>query len=252
MSASTLAGRVAVVLGASGVVGSATVAALASRGASVAVHYSTNREAAERAIAGLTVPHLLVQANLQQPDALAEVRAHITAHLGATEILVNTVHFTGRGPSPVAAASTVDLERELASVSLHQRACAAFVPAMRDRGRGRVVYVSGALANRPAAGMGLYAAAKAAGNALTRHVALEEGRFGVTANIVALGRIVADGAPDDPAMQELATRLRERLALPDFPRPDEAAEVIAALCEDPFRAVTGQTLWVTGGEPIGP
>ncbi|GGH43122.1 SDR family NAD(P)-dependent oxidoreductase [Microbacterium album] len=245
-----LAGRVALVAGATGPIGRATVRALASRGASVAALYRSDAAAAEALVAGASDGSIVaVQADLTDTAALdAAVRA-VEQRLGAVAILVNAAH-PRLAPVPVADASAARIRGELAAVAAHAALCARLVPSMREHRYGRILYVAGALMARAVPGFGAYGAAKAAGTALTRYLALEEGRYGIHANVVAPGRVLDQGDERElsPEMSAAERALRERMALPDFPTSAQVADVAVTLIES--EALTGEVLWVTGGEPI--
>ncbi|MFI5893493.1 SDR family NAD(P)-dependent oxidoreductase [Actinoplanes sp. NPDC051513] len=238
---------VALVAGGTGPIGRAVAVALADEGFRVAVHYRSRPEVAEEVVAGLPGEHLTVAADLGDPAAVSRLGDEV----GRVAVLVNAAHPALRTPAPVAETAAPDLAAQLAGVQAHAALCAQVVPGMRDRGWGRIVYVSGALMSRPAPGLGAYGAAKAAATVLTRYLALEEGRHGITANVVAPGRVVDPDEDEEltPAQAALAARLLERMALPTFPTPAEVAAAVLTLVRSP--ALTGQTLWVTGGEPIG-
>jgi NAD(P)-dependent dehydrogenase (short-subunit alcohol dehydrogenase family) len=172
---------------------------------------------------------------------------------GPVTVLVNAADPGDTTAARVAELAPAQLDRHLAGVRAHHLLCARGIPAMREEGFGRIVFVSGALMARPAPGLGAFGAAKAAASTLTRYVALEEGRHGITANVVAPGRIVAPDEPEPsaPHLRALAARLLERMALERFPTYAEVAGAIVALALPSLSPVTGQTLWVTGGEPIG-
>ena len=250
MSATALAGRTAFVAGATGPVGRAVVAALAAAGVRVGVHHRTGGAAAQELVEDLPGELVAVGADLTEPAALdAAVRA-VEDRFGPVGVLVNAAHPRPPAPATVAATSAADLADQLAGVQVHAALLVRVVPGMRAQGFGRIVYVSGALMARPAPGHGAYGAAKAAASVLTRYTALEEGCHGITANVVAPGRVVDPGLeePLDPEQADLSRRLLERMALPTFPTPQEVADVVLALLASP--AVTGQTVWVAGGEPI--
>jgi NAD(P)-dependent dehydrogenase (short-subunit alcohol dehydrogenase family) len=247
-----LSGEVAFVAGATGPIGRATCHELARLGATVVVHCRSDRAGAEELAAALPGAPLVVQADLSDPAALEAAFAEAESTRGPVGVLVNTVH-ASHAPVPVAELTAAMLESQFGSVALHAALISRAVPGMRAAGWGRVVYVSGALMSRPYPGFGVYGAAKAAASTLTRYLAVEEGRHGITANVVAPGRVVdpAEEVELDETRRALSDRLLERAALGVFPSPHDVAQTIAMLVGRGSGAVTGQTLWVTGGEPIG-
>jgi NAD(P)-dependent dehydrogenase (short-subunit alcohol dehydrogenase family) len=216
----------------------------------VALHYRSRPEAAKSLIDGLSGEHLAVGADLTEPAELEEAVARVERELGPVAVLVNAAHPGNHPLGPVAGGDPAVLRAQLEAVTVHAALCSRVVPGMRAAGRGRVVYLSGALMSRPAPGFGAYAAAKSAATALTKYLALEEGQNGITANIVAPGRVVDPDEEADltPEQAELSAQLLERMALPRFPSPADVAASVLTLVESP--AITGQVLWVTGGEPI--
>lgn len=121
---------------------------------------------------------------------------------------------------------------------------ARLLPAMTAARRGRVVVVSSLAATLGAAGATRYAVHKAGLEALTRGLALEYGRFGVTANAVAPGfvdgeRLAARGADRQ--------RLVELTALKRLATPTDVAAAVAFLLSPAADYITGVTLPVSGG-----
>jgi NAD(P)-dependent dehydrogenase (short-subunit alcohol dehydrogenase family) len=250
VTAPPLQGRVALVAGGSGPIGAAVAQALHGVGAAVAVHYRSQRERAE-AIAE-QCDGLAVAADLTDAGNVEALVGRVERELGAVVVMVNAAHAADQAPAPVAQLEVAELERQLGGLRAHHLLCRAVLPGMRRAGFGRIVYLAGALMARPSAGFGAYAAAKAAASALTRYVALEEGRYGITANVVAPGRVAQPGEPepDDPTLRALSARLVERMAFERFPCAEEVAGTVLALTLPTLSALTGQVLWVTGGEPI--
>jgi 3-oxoacyl-[acyl-carrier protein] reductase len=126
--------------------------------------------------------------------------------------------------------------------------------AMVEQQYGRIISVSStsALGNR---GQANYSAAKAGLQGLTRTLAIELGRFGITANAVAPGFIDTDmtrataqrmGLTPDQ-FRELA---KQRIAVQRIGQPSEVASVIAFLASDDASFVSGQVIYVAGG-PAG-
>lgn len=243
-------GRVAFVAGATGPLGRAVVTALAAGGTRVGVHCHRDEAGAEELCAAVPGELLPVAADLTDEAALEAAARSVEEAFGPVGILVNAAHPRRDDHRAVADTAAGDLLSQFAGAAGHAALLRRFVPGMRAAGSGRIVYVSGALMTRPAPGHGAYGAAKAAASVLTRYTALEEGRYGITANVVAPGRVVDPDAEEElgPDRAALSATLLERMALPAFPTPQEVADAVLGLLAAPY--VTGQTLWVTGGEPI--
>jgi NAD(P)-dependent dehydrogenase (short-subunit alcohol dehydrogenase family) len=245
------AGRVALVAGGTGAIGREVVRQLAACGAAVAVHGGSRRQDAE-ALAAELPRAVVVTGDLTIPDEVDRVFAEVEGGLGPIDLLVNTVHPGPAGAVPVIDVADDFLDAHLDGVRVHLALCRRALPAMRRKHLGRIVFVSGALMSRPVAGLAAYGAAKSAASVLTRYLALEEGRNGITANVVAPGRVCERGAPEpaDPAMRAASDALRARMALERFPTPADVAGVVVGLTLPHSDHVTGQTLYVAGGEPI--
>ena len=110
---------------------------------------------------------------------------------------------------------------------------------------GKVVNVSAHQATRPGFGVASYAASKAALEGLTRAAAVELGPSNVNVNAVAPGFIRTERLDQLP--RDLIERTRKRAVLGRLAEPEDIAHVIAFLCSDAARHITGQTIVVDGG-----
>jgi NAD(P)-dependent dehydrogenase (short-subunit alcohol dehydrogenase family) len=247
-----LSGKVVFIAGSTGSVGRAVAHALAAAGASVAVHYRSNPAAAEALAAELSTPSLAVGAEISDAEQVDAAFTAVEAELGAVDILVNLAH-AHMEPTPFLDTTDAQLTGQLDSVKGYAFLVQRALPKMRSAGWGRVVYLSGALMVRLNPGFAAYGAAKSAATTLTKGIALEEGRFGITANVIAPGRIVdpADTEPLLPEWQAFADKLLERMALKEFPDTNDVAAMVSLLVGPGSRHLTGQVLWATGGELVG-
>lgn len=130
----------------------------------------------------------------------------------------------------------------------------ALLPSMRDRQYGRIVAISSTSGRTASVWTGLpYAAAKAGVIGFIRRLAFEEGKNGITANVMAPGfaetEFVMDGLKQAPEGY-LDKRLKE-IPLRRGAHPDEMASAIAFLVSDDASYVTGAVLDVNGGSFIG-
>jgi 3-oxoacyl-[acyl-carrier protein] reductase len=243
-----VAGRVALVTGAGAAegIGFAIAGALAQAGALVAVTATTAR-IHDRAAALDAFGHV---ADLTDPAQVAGLFAAVTAALGPVDILVNNAGMvqTGRPARAGALAelSDTDWAQHMAlNVTTTFHCCRAALPAMAARGHGRIVNiasVTGPLVGIE--GQSAYATAKAAVTGLTRSVALDYGRRGVTCNAVLPGWIATGSSTGE--------ELRAGAATPAG-RPGTPAEVAACavfLASDEASYVNGAMLVVDGGNTL--
>jgi NAD(P)-dependent dehydrogenase (short-subunit alcohol dehydrogenase family) len=236
----SLAGKVAMIAGGGGAIGSAIAATLLDAGATV---LSIDRPGHDGP-AGTRSIHC----DVSRPDAVRELFAAIEATDDRLDILVHSVG--------IARDSVVwKMTDEAWSTVLDTNLDSAFflvrgaVPLMRKAGGGAIALVSSINGERGKLGLSNYAASKAGLNALARTVAREVGRFGIRVNAVAPGWI------ETPLIEGIAPEWRQRAvdetALGRLGVPDDVARAVLFLCSDLSRHVTGQVLRVDGGQLIG-
>ena len=128
----------------------------------------------------------------------------------------------------------------------------AVLPGMQQRRRGRLVNTASEAGRVGSSGSAVYSAAKAGVIGFTKALAIENGRYGITANAVAPGPIETPllmGAPE--ALGDLGRRIVDTMVgatnLRRLGKPEEVAAAIAFLASDDASYVTGQALGVSGG-----
>ena len=227
--------RIAVVTGAFGVLGAAVARAFAARGYRVALlDMAVDPPAALQEELGEA--HLLIGGvDLGQMEAARKAVAAVAMRFGGIDVLVNVA---GGFRWELLQDGEVETWDELYAINLRTAvaSCKAALPALLERGRGRIVNVGAGAATRAGAGMGAYAASKSGIERLTEALAAELRDHGVTVNAVLPGII------DTP---------RNRADMPDadFSRwvaPEAIADVIVFLASDAARAVTGAAVPVFG------
>jgi acetoacetyl-CoA reductase len=240
-------GKVAIVTGAAGGIGSATARRLASEGATVVVNDVDDARiaAAIDTLAGLPGRGVAGRADITAEDEVADLVARIVRDEGGVDILVNNAG----GMLPGAAWATVE-QSTLADWNsfLALNLTAAFVmsravlPSMLARGRGHIVSVSSISGvNGQVAGAG-YAAAKAGLTGLTASLAKEVAARGVNVNGIVVGNAPFPGR--DPARQDL---LDSWVHVGRVGRHDEFAAAIAFLCSEDASYLSGAMIPVDGG-----
>jgi 3-oxoacyl-[acyl-carrier protein] reductase len=127
--------------------------------------------------------------------------------------------------------------------------CRAVLPGMIERGWGRLVTIVSDAGRTGEKSLAAYSAAKAGAAGLTRALALENGRYGITANNVALGAMhtpLTDPLWSDPD-QPAAKAILRSYAVQRPGLPDDVGPMVVYLASDHASWVTGQTIPVNGG-----
>jgi 3-oxoacyl-[acyl-carrier protein] reductase len=237
----------ALVTGASRGIGAATARALAADGWAVAVNYSRDETGAESVVSSIEETGgraLALGADVSGERAPEEMLDAVAGELGPVLVLVNNAGVTADGLS-------MRLDDEAWNRVIEVDLTAAFRltrevlgPMMRER-FGRIINVSSVVGLRANAGQANYSAAKAGLIGLTRTVAAEVARRGITVNAVAPGLIETE------LTREITDNGTEGL-LASIParrpgRPEEVAACIRFLASEQAAYVTGAVLPVDGG-----
>jgi gluconate 5-dehydrogenase len=232
-----------VVAGGAGTIGSALVSGFADAGASVGVIDLDVSNVDERVSA-------IARADLSDSDAARDALHRVGEQLGGLDGLVHCVGINDRKPIENYTAPEWD---RIVSVNLtsafHLGAQAAV--AMREQGRGRIVFFSSVAGRSGHKLHGPYAATKGAINQLMRVIAHEYAVHGVTANAVAPGymdteltrRYLTDNPDKRQALIELIPAGR-------FGTLEEVVDPVLFLCSPRASFITGQVLYIDGGRTI--
>jgi 3-oxoacyl-[acyl-carrier protein] reductase len=238
-----LAGKTALITGGSRGIGRAICIRLAAEGAGIVLHYHRNQAAANQ-VSGLIGGALrIVQADLSSP---AEIERMFGA-LGEVglDILVNNAGIWK--PSPLGS-STVELMNEIVDTNLKGPFWVMHCALPRLREGARVINIS-SVAGRigVAAGRSLYGATKAALDSFTRNWALELAPRQILVNAIAPGYVTTDMTAEHLSNPAIFKRAIDRHPLGRLGTAEEAADVVAFLCSDDARFITGQSINVSGG-----
>jgi 3-oxoacyl-[acyl-carrier protein] reductase len=234
----------ALVTGASRGIGAAIAKALAGEGWPVGVNYRSDSEAADAVVEEITSAGgraTALQGDVSDPETADALFKALEEEFGPVLVLVNNAGITADGLAPMIDDddwnNVIDTNLS-AAFRLTRR---ALRPMIRNR-YGRVVNIASIVGGvRGNAGQANYAASKAGLVAMTRTVAAEVARRGVTVNAVAPG-LIETGMSED-----IAENLLEHVPARRAGTPDEVAECVRFLASDGAAYVTGVCLTVDGG-----
>lgn len=244
-----LAGKVALVTGASGDLGRGIAVALAGAGADVAL-VARNADKLEQTRALVeSIGHraVSVPADITDPARVIDAVREVADRLGPVDVLINNAG-GARFMAPLIDVQLKGWEKTVAlNLTAPMLVAQACVPAMIERGGGSVVNVASLAGLQAMESLSFYSASKAGLLMLTRAMAKEWGPFGIRANAVAPGFIETeawDHYKDNPDMQSTTG---QSIPLGRWATVEEVSAPVVFLASDAAAYVTGATLVIDGG-----
>jgi len=244
-----LAGRVAVVTGASKGIGAAIAASLAAEGAALVVNYSSDQKGAEKTVAQITAAGgraIAVQANVADEDDVKRLIAETVHQFDRLDIVVNNAGVYDF--LPLEEVTVEHFHRQfninvLGLLLVSREAARRFGPT-----GGNIVNVSSVVATLAPPGGSVYSATKAAVVAITRSLAQELGSRKIRVNAVNPGLVETEGVQAAGMDEgEMRASIERRTPLGRVGAPRDIAPAVVFLVSDEASWITGETLYISGG-----
>jgi len=247
-----LSGKVAIVTGGGGGIGSATCARFAAAGTRVGV-LDIDLDAAQKVVDGIKAEGgtaIAARVDITDLDLVKEAVGAVEGELGATDILVNNAGWDVFRPF---LDTEPDLWRKLIDINLvgalnmHY----AVLPGMVERGYGRVVNIASDAGRGGSSGEAVYGACKAGLIALSKSLAREHARQGITFNTVCPGptetALLENFMAEAKNPEKLAQAFTRAVPMGRLGKAEDLPGAILFLASDDAAYVTGQVISVSGG-----
>ena len=245
-----LQGKGAIVTGGSLGIARAVALVLCREGCNVAVNDLHRSAEAQQLVAELERmggKGLAVRADVSDHDAAQKMVAQVVEAFGRLDILVCNAGITKDG---VVWKMTEQQWDQVISVNLkgyfNYNKAAAQV--FKEQRYGKIVNISSINGMRGKFGQSNYAASKGGAIAMSKSLARELGRFNVNVNVVAPGMVMTDMMEAVPA--EFKNKAMDETVVGRFATPEDCAHLVAFLCSDLSRHITGEVIKIDGGQYI--
>ncbi|MEM7407233.1 MAG: SDR family NAD(P)-dependent oxidoreductase [Pseudomonadota bacterium] len=239
-----LEGKKAIVTGAASGIGAATARLFAAEGAAVlAVDRPETNLAADYADqSGIET----LEQDLAAPDAPENIMAGMQEHLGGLDVLYNNAGVSGRALFDEMDDAIWD---QVIGVNLTAgyRLTRAAVPALKESSAPRIIFTASVMARMTDYGLAAYCASKAGVAGLVRTLALDLGKYGITANYIEPEAILTGMTKAAFDQQHIAEVWAKKAALRRLGQPVDIARAVLFLASDDSAFVTGHGLTVDGG-----
>ncbi|KIY03207.1 uncharacterized protein Z520_01674 [Fonsecaea multimorphosa CBS 102226] len=252
-----LEGRLALITGASGGIGSACARALWNNGMSLALTYSSNKPSLETLIAELESSNgenssrrrrqiSMHQVRLETDGDISSLFQDIQAiHSHSPDVLIANAGYAKVIPRP----EDITIEEFDRTISINLRSTFLLVkdclPYMIEQSWGRIVFISSIAAEGGGINGCHYAASKAGMNGMMKNLATKLGRGEITVNSLAPAMIGDTGLIPDPKMLEGTPGDVKNIPVGRLGTPQECANVVEMICKTGY--LTGQNILLSGG-----
>jgi 3-oxoacyl-[acyl-carrier protein] reductase len=249
-----LIGKVALVTGSSRGIGAACVKALAGEGASVVINYRQDERGARRVLEEIRSCKgngIIVQADVSKEEDVRRMIRQTEETSGKVDILVNNA------VAPPLSKGFLDttweeVQRDIdVIVKGAMQLCQMVLPGMIEKGQGRIINIGSTQLSYPTHQVHGYSIAKGALLALSRALAVDFGRHGVTVNYILVGYIETDIHDRWGVPKAVVEHQAELQAIKRIGTPDDVAAAVVFFASESSSFLTGCALHVSGGKQFG-
>lgn len=244
-----LAGKVAVVTGASKGIGAEIARQLAAQGAAVVVNYATSQAGADKVVSDITSTGgkaVAVRANLANPEEIPALFTAAKSHFGRLDILVNNAGIYEF--SPLADVTLDHYHRQFNLNVLGLLLATQEAVKLMGEDGGSVVNISSLVASYAPPNTAVYSGTKAAVNAITRSLAQELGTRKIRVNAVNPGMVETEGAHSAGITEsDFRKQIEAQTPLGRIGKPEDIAAAVVFLASPDSAWTTGETLYISGG-----
>jgi 3-oxoacyl-[acyl-carrier protein] reductase len=244
-----LAGKVAVVTGASKGIGAAIAKALAAEGAAVVVNYLSSRGDADRVIAGIAGDGgraVAVQANVAKKEDIERLFAETKKNFGRLDILVNNAGIYEFAPLESITEEQFHKHFDLNVLGLILASQAA--ARMFDSAGGSIINTSSVASTLAIPNSAVYSGSKGAVDAITRSLAAELGPRKIRVNAVRPGMVETEGTHSAGiAESDMRKQVEAQTPLGRIGQPQDVAGTVVFLASADSSWITGETFVISGG-----
>jgi 3-oxoacyl-[acyl-carrier protein] reductase len=243
-----LEGKNAIVTGGSLGIGTAIALVLAEEGCNIAINYRKHVAEAKAVVAKaeeMGRKGLAIKADVSSYDDAQNMVQTVINEFGSLDIMVCNAGINWDGVIWKMSEEQWDtvINVNLKGYFNYNKAAAAV---FKDQKGGKIVNISSINGLRGKFAQSNYAASKGGEIAMSKSLAKELGKFNVNVNVVAPGMVMTDMAYSIP--QEFLAAAMDETVVGRFATPEECANVVAFLCSDKSRHVTGEVIKVDGGQ----
>ena len=242
---------IALVIGATGGIGSQTCIELAKSGFDLAVHYYSNKEEAlsiQKSIEKLNRKAIIVQCNVTDLQGLLVMKYKIERTLGKITNVINC----STTATPNIKFGNIDWDKFTEHYNVNVQGAfnlvKTFMPSMIERKNGNFIFITTQYTNSPKSELSYYISSKSALEGLVRSLAVEYGPLSVRFNLVSPGMTQTELISDVPEKTKLLSAMNTPLR--KLANAFDVANAICFLASEKSNYITGETIRVNGGQVI--